>query len=500
MTTSRTGWRRASLALAAAAALAGCAAVGPDFKASAAPTVADPAHPYSAAAWPAETASAPGRAGAAQRLVLERDIPGEWWQVFHNQALDGLIRSALAQSPTLAAAQAALRQARELYEAESGSRLMPAVTGQAGAQRSRQSQAASSVPGGVEYTLYNASVNVGYTIDAFGATRRSLEALQAAVDVQHWQIEAAYLSLTANLVTAAVQEASLRAQLAATQAVIEAQQRSLALVQRQEALGGIGHQAVLAQQAQLAQTRAGLPALQKALAQTRLQLAVLAGRQPDTADLPEFSLDSLQLPAELPLSLPSALVRQRPDIRASEALLHQASAQVGVAEAARYPQITLSGSLGLQAFKPQNLFTTAGTAWSLGAGIAGPIFNGGALAARARAAVAAYDQAQAQYRQTVLVAFQNVASTLQALQSDADALRAQAAAEALARESLALAQSQYDAGAVPVLTLLDAQRSVEQARIGLVQAQAARFADSAALFQALGGGWWNRAELADAQR
>ena len=256
---------------------------------------------------------------------------------------------------------------------------------------------------------------------------------------------------------------------------------------------------MLTQQAQLAQTRATLPALEKALAQTRQQLAVYAGRLPSEAGLPEFTLESLQLPGDLPVSLPSSLVRQRPDIRASEALLHQASAQIGVATANLYPQITLSGSVGAQSLQPSQLFSGPSAAWSLGAGLLQPIFNGGSLQAKKRAAIAAYDQAQAQYQQTVLNAFLNVANTLRALDSDAQSLSAQAQAESLARESLDLVNRQYQLGAVSNLALLDAQRTYEQTRIALVQAQAARYADTAALFQALGGGWWNRAELARRQ-
>jgi NodT family efflux transporter outer membrane factor (OMF) lipoprotein len=216
--------------------------------------------------------------------------------------------------------------------------------------------------------------------------------------------------------------------------------------------------------------------------------------------MPEFQLDSLQLPLDLPVTLPSSLVRQRPDIQASEALLHEASAQIGVATANLYPQITLSGSAGSAALQAGNLFGPGSAFWSVAAGLLQPIFNGGALTARRRAAIAAYDQAAAQYRATVLTAFQNVADALRALDLDASALKAQADAESLARESLDLATRQYQLGAVSYLALLDAQRSYQQSRIGLVQAQAARYADTAALFQALGGGWWNREPLADISR
>ncbi len=478
--------------------LAGCSS-GPDFTSPAAPQVDNAAHPYTAAALPAQTASAPGAGGQAQQFALGQDVPALWWEVFHSEPLDQLIRSALDHSPTLASAQAALRQAQAQYEATSGSKTLPSVTGQAGVTRERSAQAISGVPGGAVFNLFNASVNVSYTIDAFGATRRQLEGLQAQTDYQRFQVEAAYLTLTANLVTSAIQEASLRAQLDATQSVIQVQERALALVRKQADLGAVALSSVLTQQTQLAQTRATVPALQKSLDLTRQQLSVYAGRLPGEAGLPIFTLDSLQLPAALPVSLPSSLVRQRPDIQASEALLHSASAQVGVATANLYPQITLSGSAGLQSLKLSQLFDSSSQAWSLGGSLLAPIFNGGELQAQRRAAEAAFDQARSQYQQTVLNAFLNVANALSALDSDAQALQAQAVAAGLAQQSLDLVNRQYQAGAVNSLNLYVAQTNYQQTRIALVQAQAARFADTAALFQALGGGWWNRTELAQAQ-
>jgi NodT family efflux transporter outer membrane factor (OMF) lipoprotein len=492
----RRAWRHASAVAGVGLLMAGCA-VGPDFKPPEPAKVADPQNPYLPVPLAAQTASAAGTGGAVQRFSNGQDIPALWWQVFHSEPLDQLIRSALQVSPTLASAQAALRQARESYIADAGSKLWPSVTGQLGVQRERESQVVTGVPGGTVFSVYSASVNVSYSIDAFGATRRELEGLQAAIDYQTYQVEAAYLSLTANVVTTAIQEASLRAQLKATKDVVDAEAQSLSVVEKQAALGAIARSTVLAQQALVAQTRATIPALEKALAQTRHQLSVFAGRLPSETGLPEFELESLQLPQELPVSLPSSLARQRPDIRASEALLHEASAQIGVATANLYPQITLSGAAGPQSFELNKLFSAGSAAWSIGAGLAAPIFNGGALQAKKRAAVAAYDQAQAQYQQTVLGAFLDVANTLRALESDADSLHAQAEAESLAHESLDLVTRQYRLGAVSYLSLLDSQRTYQQTRIALVQAQAGRYADTAALFQALGGGWWNRPELTD---
>lgn len=500
----RSVWRTraAAASVAIGLALAGCA-VGPDFQTPPLPSAASDdsgSYSYTPTALPAQTAAveaaAEGAAGAAQHFAPVQDIPAQWWAVFHSNSLDQLIRSALAYSPNLAAAQAALRQARENFNAGAGSLLYPNVSAQLGVTRERASSAALGLPGSNLFTLYNASVNVSYTLDAFGTSRRTLEGLQAGVDYQRFQLEAAYLTLTANLVTSAIREASLRAQLQATQEVLEAQQNQLGVIEKQFALGAIPRITVLTQRNQVAQTVASVPGLEKALAQTRHQLSVLSGRLPSEAGLPEFQLAALTLPQELPISLPSALVRQRPDIRANEALLHAASAQIGVATANQYPQINLTGSYGFASTAASNLFDAG--LWSLGAGLLQPIFNAGALSAKRRAAVAAYEQAEAQYRATVLSAFQNVADSLRALDADAATLKAQAEAESLARESLDLITRQYQLGAVSYLALLDAQRTYQQARVALVQAQAARYADTAALFQALGGGWWNRPALADA--
>jgi NodT family efflux transporter outer membrane factor (OMF) lipoprotein len=468
--------------------ISGCAAVGPNFRSPEPPAVPE-SRPYTPEALPPQTVGAPTAGGAVQRFASGADIPSQWWRLYRSEPLDRLVRTALANSPTLAAAEAALRQAQEAYNAEYGSRVFPSVGGQLNATRERGIQFG---PTPNVFTLYNASVAVSYTVDAFGGVRRGLEGLGAAIDYQRFQVEAAHLALTANLVTTAIQEASLRAQLRATNEVLAAQAKSLELTRKQAELGAIARSPVLTLGAQMAQTRAQLPVLEKALAQTRHQLAVYAGWLPSQAALPEFELDSLQLPEDLPVSLPSALVRQRPDIRASEALLHQASARIGVATANLYPQITLSGSAGPAATSIANLFSGGAFLWSLGAGLAQPLFNAGALQARRRGAEAAYEQAAAQYQQTVLVAFQNVANALRALETDAESLRAQADAEALSRESLDLVTRQFQIGATSYLALLDAQRTHQQSRIGLAQARAARYADTAALFQALGGGWWNR--------
>lgn len=465
--------------------------MGPDFRQPEAPKT----NSYTATALPEETTATPGAAGTAQRFISGQDIPAQWWTLFHSAALDQLIRQALRDSPTLDAAQATLRAAQENLRAQSGAAIFPSVDASVSGRRQKTSGAAQGQPGASNklFNLYNASVNVSYSLDLFGGARRDLESLQSQVDYQRFQLEGAYLTLTANIVTTAVKEASLRAQIKAARDILISQEKQLEVVDNQFQLGAVSRSDVLAQQIQFAQTQATLPPLEKELAQTRHQLAVLAGKLPSEAVLPEFEFDSLLLPRELPVSLPSSLVRQRPDIRASEALLHQASAQIGVATANMFPQLTLSGSYGVETNKSRDLFSSGTpSVWNLGAALMQPLFHGGELSARRRAAVAVYDQVAAQYRATVLQAFQNVADVLRALDADASALKAQAEVETAARDALELTQKQFHLGAVSYLSLLNAERQYQQARVSLVQAQTARYADTAALFQALGGGWWNR--------
>jgi NodT family efflux transporter outer membrane factor (OMF) lipoprotein len=476
------------------AALAGCA-VGPDYRRPAPPAVAS----YTAEAMPVGTATAPGVGGATQRFVSGGEIPARWWELFQSQALDRWIREALENSPTLGVAEATLRRSQEFRRARAGD-LLPRVDGTISASRQKPSGASFGAANLQinPFTLYNASVNVSYTLDLFGRTRRELEALQAQVDYQGFQVEGAYLTLTSNIVTAAFQEASLRGQLQATRDILATQEELLALIEKQFELGGIARTDVLAQRASLAQSRVLLPLLEKRLAQTRHLLAVFAGRFPgDAADLPEFHLEDFRLPEELPVSIPSSLVRQRPDIRSVEELLHAASATVGVATANLYPQVTLSGQYGTTAVQIGDLFRPGSAVWGFGAGLLQPIFHGGALQANRRAEIAGFDQAAAQYRETVLQAFREVADVLRALEYDAMTLKAQSDAEAAARDTLDIAKKQVRFGATSYLSLLDAQRQYHLARILLVQAQALRFADTAALFQALGGGWWNRENPSD---
>ena len=474
--------------LALAAFLLGACTVGPSFRRPEAPKAGS----YTVAHLPAKTESAPVAGGAAQRFRMAEKIPVRWWRLFHSPGLDGLIRLGLARNPTLSAARAALDVAYENERSTAGALLYPAIDAKASASREKFSSAAFGQPSapGIVFNLFNVSASVSYVFDLFGGARRSLEALEADVDYQRFLLEGAYVTLSANIVAAAVKEASLRAQLAATRQILATEQAGLRIMERQYALGGVSLPDVLAQKAQLAAVRAQLPPLEKAFSDVRHQLAVLAGTLPgNSGGLPEVDLDSLRLPRELPVSLPSRLVRQRPDIRASEALLHAASAQIGVATADMLPQITFTGGIGSETTEVHDLLGRNSSIWDLGISLLQPVFHGGELSARRRAAVYAYKQALAQYQETVLVAFQNVADALRAVDRDAAALRAQAGAWAAARESFLIARKQFRLGAVSYLSLLNAERQYRQATINLVLARAARLSDTAALFQALGGGW-----------
>ncbi|MDA8125104.1 MAG: efflux transporter outer membrane subunit [Deltaproteobacteria bacterium] len=475
-------------ALAVCPFLTGCA-VGPDFRPPAPPD----AGAYTATELPTTTAGSPAAGGAPQRFVPGQDIPEAWWRLFRSEPLDALIRRAMADSPTVALAQARIREARENRRAQFGT-LYPRLDAGLGASRQRISGASLGQPdtGGQSLTLLNASLDVSYSPDLFGGTRHQLEALDMQIAYQRFQLEGAYLTLTASIVTTAVKEASLVSQIRAVREIVAVQAKELEMLERRLQIGGVARTDVLSQRTQLAQAEATLPPLELELEQTRHQLAVLVGQLPSEAALLEFELDQMSLPEEIPVSVPSSLVRQRPDIGAAEALLHFASARVGVATANLYPQVTLTGSLGVLATTPGDLFSDASTVWRLGAGLLQPLFRGGTLKAQQSAAVALYDQSLAQYRQTVLESFRNVADVLRALESDARSLKASAQAEAIARDTLEVVRRQHEVGAVSYLFLLNAERGYREARIGTIRARAARLADTAALFQALGGGWWNR--------
>jgi NodT family efflux transporter outer membrane factor (OMF) lipoprotein len=465
----------------AALALGGCA-VGPDFHKPAAPS----AEGYS----PAKLASK----DTAQTYVQGLDIPGQWWALFHSPKLDTLVQRALAANPNLQSAQAALLQARENLYAQEGA-FLPTVsatfepTRNKTATRSVSFAAAQPV---AYYNLITASLSVSYAPDIWGLNRRQVESLVAQTDQQRFQLEAAYLTLTGNLVTASINEASLRAQIKATQQIIEAETSLLGVLKKQYELGQVAQVDELAQQAALAQAQATLPPLQKQLDQQRDALSTLLGTPPDQLIGEQFVLDDISLPHDLPISVPAALVNQRPDIRQAEAALHAACANVGVAIANRLPLLNLTAEGGSQSNYFNQLFASGNGFWTIAASVTQPVFDGGTLLHKARGARAALDQAEASYRATTLTAFQNVADDLAALQADADAVAAATVAEQSAAAALRIVRLQVSLGQVAYLGILNAQQTALQAELGLIQAKANRLADTAALFQALGGGWWHR--------
>ncbi len=473
--------------------LTGCM-VGPDFHKPIPPSV----DRYTELPLPKKTVGAAikGSAGKSQRYVYGKDISAEWWYLFRSPQLNNLIERGLDNSPNLAAAFAALTQARENLKAQIGASYYPNISGQFTYERQRFSGSSFGVssPPNV-FDLFFTTLNFSYTLDVFGGLRRQVEADTAQVDYEYFELEAAYLTLTSNIVTTSITIASLRAQIQATNQLVRTQERLLKLVQGQFALGGASRADVLSQQTALEQTRATLPPLQQNLTAARDSLAVLVGSFPSEADLPYFNLDELTLPTQIPVSIPSLLTCQRPDIQASEALLHQASANIGVATANMLPSFIITGAYGWQSIEFSRLFSSNSNIWNITNTIATPIFNGGSLNAKRRASIAAYQQAAAQYKQTVLQAFQNVADALQALNHDAKTLQAQRRAEIAAKEALYLTEQQYRLGGVSYPSLLIAERQYHQATINRIQAQATRYTDTAALFAALGGGWWNREPL-----
>ena len=483
------------IAAAAVMLLAGCA-VGPDFKRPSPPEVAGvTAQPPTATV---ATARVPG--GASQRFIAGADISGEWWTLFHSKSLNALIDESLAGSPDLKAAQAALRAAHEGVLAQRGA-YYPTVTAGVSASRQRQSGALAPVPdnNSFEYNLITPQVSVSYTPDVFGLNRRTVETLQAQERGVRYQEVATYTALTANVAVTAIQQASALQQVQTTRSLIDTETRLLGILEYQRAKGYASGLDVAAQKSQLAQAEAALPPLIKQADQLRDQLAVLVGRFPSQAPAASLELSDLELPQDLPLSLPSALVEQRPDVLQAEANLHAASAQIGVAVASRLPNIELTANAGSTALAIGQLFTPGTGFWTIGAAVTQPIFDGGALKHKERAARAAYDQAVQQYRSTVLKAFQDVADTLAALEQDADALKAAAASADAARTTLDLVQRQLKDGYIGEPALLGAEQAYQQTQISLVQAEASRFADTAALCQALGGGWQRHADLAGTQ-
>jgi NodT family efflux transporter outer membrane factor (OMF) lipoprotein len=466
--------------------LAGCT-VGPDFKAPSPPQVSR---------FTAETNQA--KDAAQLRWRAGEDIAQDWWTIFRSPQLDALIKEAFEHNPDLKAAQASLRVAMENVKAQQGY-LYPSVTAGMAASRNKQSAQLSPVLSSpaLLYNLYQTQLSVSWTPDLWGANRRTVEALQAQADGQRYQLQSAHVVLASNLVAAAIQEASLREQVAATQELIADQQRILGIEREQRTLGQISGQDVAAQETILAQTEALLPSLQKQLSQQRDLLTVLVGRYPADQVQQRFQMSDLALPQELPLSVPSRLVEQRADIRMAQENMHAASAEVGVAIANTLPNITLTANAGAVSNQLGQLFGAGSGFWALGGSLTQPIFDGGTLLHRKRAAEATLEQASFLYRGTVLRAFQDVADTLAAIESDLSAQQSAEAAEKAAARSLSLAQQQQSVGQISRLPLLAAQAAYLQTRMASIAARANRLADSAALFQALGGGWSQSDKVAE---
>jgi NodT family efflux transporter outer membrane factor (OMF) lipoprotein len=469
--------------------------VGPDFK----PPVPPAASGYTRQA-PADTAAIAVAGGTGQHFSADADIPAQWWSLFHSEALDGLVSEALARNPDLEAAQAAVKVAMENVKAQIGS-FYPSVMGAANVSRNQNATILSPTlsSAALLYNLYQAQLNVSWSPDIWGQNKRQVEALQAAADAQRFQLDATYVALTSNLAVAVIQQASLREQIAANQAMIGQERKILDIQRRQQALGQIAGADVATQEVVLAQTEQALPPLQKQLAQQDDLVAALTGHMPMDQGDDGVVLSALTLPGDLPLSLPSRLVEQRADVRAAEENLHMASAEIGVAMANQLPNITLSANAGTVATAIGQILSSGTGFWSFGAGATGTIFDAGALAHRTQAARDTYEQVAAQYRSTVLGAFQNVADALNAIENDSAALKTAAAAEDAASRSLAIARRQQSLGQTSALALLVAQQAEQQTRLAVIQAQTNRFTDTVALFQALGGGWWNAPDLTQAK-
>jgi NodT family efflux transporter outer membrane factor (OMF) lipoprotein len=410
--------------------------------------------------------------------------------MFHSPDLNRMIEEALKNSPTLAQATARLKEAQQELIARSGATRYPNVTGNASVEEQQLNLATYGIPfpNPAPFTLLNGSVAVSYALDIFGANRHLIEGLRAQRDYEAWQLEGARLMLAGNVVSAAIRQAELRSRIQITRQLFELQKQKLNIAEERNRAGGISDYDLRSQRTAVAQTEASIPPLELQLNSIDDQLALLMGTTPAEAQIARISLDALQLPGELPLTLPSSLAKQRPDIRAAEALLHQASANVGVATANLYPQIVLSGSGGGQGTK----FNVGGGVWNAGTAMTAPIFNGGALRAEKRKAQAAFDEASGVYRQTVLQSFREVADTLYAIQHDAETLQARAVAADQASSAYQIASDQYHAGGISQISMLDAQRQQLQTALDRTSAVADSYTDSATLIQALGGGWWTR--------
>ena len=469
-------------ALLAATSLSACATVGPNFQAPDAP----------------KTASALGAgetAPAAARLDAGAANAGPWWTALNAPELDAVIRQALKDSPTLAEADATLAQSQSVL-AQARGVAGPQVTGNAGVARERANLQAFGFTGfgdiqlsNPTFSLYSIGGAVSYDLDLWGGNRRRIESAAARAEAQGRRAEAAYLSLTANVALQAATIATLRAQIASVERMIADDQANIELIRKANALGGSTSLAKVSAASQLEEDRAQLPALQGELAAARHALAVLVGKAPADWSAPAFDLSTLILNTPVPVTLPSQLVRKRPDILAAEAELHAATADIGVATADLYPNIKLSASLTQGALKPGDLFSYDASGWDIGAGLTAPIFDGGALRARRQQAREAARAASARYQQTVLAAFGQVADALSALSADEAALTAYARTEQQATERLRLARVAFDKGGGTLLEIVDAQRTLNAARSAQARAQGRRLVDAIRLFAATGADW-----------
>jgi NodT family efflux transporter outer membrane factor (OMF) lipoprotein len=467
----------------------GCT-VGPDFRPPDAPATTRYTAPGESSAHAADAGTAVPR----QIVVIGDKVTSDWWTLFCSPDLDRLVKQSIADSPTLEAAKDRLAAARETVTATTGA-LYPQIGFSASATREKVSAASfglhpDAVPLPPNFNLFQIGPTVSYALDIFGGTRRQIEQSAALADVQHDALDAAYLALTGNVVKEAIDVATIRDQQKAVSDTLDIDRQNLALVQRERKAGTVPDSDVVIAESQLAADETQLPGLDQQLSVARHALAVLLGRAPGDWSPPDFELAALTLPGRLPASLPSELVRQRPDIQAAEAQLHAASAQIGIATAQLYPSITLSGGVGVAGLDAGHLFDPAGLVWSVAAGLTQPIFDGGTRQAERRAALAQFKAAAADYRQTVLQAFGQVADILQALTHDADLLAAQQHALDMAFEAMRLQRINYANGGIGILALLDAQRQYQQARVGYVRAEAQRYQDTTQLLVAMGGGWW----------
>ena len=463
--------------------LTGCT-VGPNFKRPAPPEVSG----YTSTPVTTNLASAPTPLGEPQSILKGKRVTKYWWRTLGNKELNRFINEALEHNPTLAAAEATLRQAQELYAAQAGSTLYPQLSGNLSAQRQRFNPDAAGQAGEArEFSLYNAGVGVQYTFDLAGGNRRALEALAARSDYQQFKIEGARLTLVANIVTTAITQASLKRQIEIIENILKSQENQLELTRQCIRLGHGRPDDVYPLQTQLEQTRAKLPLFRNQLQQNNHLLAILIGRAPGKGPLPSFTLEDFNLPSELPLLIPSELVRARPDILGAETLLHAANAEYGVAISKLYPQLNLSADLGTQALTTGALFGAGSAVWSLVGQLTQPLFNPG-LPAEKRAALAAFDAAAANYQSVVLEALRNVADVLRALDNDSKRLQALAAADFASEKFLESIQRRYRLGTISYYELLIAQQQRLQTKLDLTEGQAKRLVNTVAFYQAMGGG------------